>query len=229
MFPVNILRLRPARILASLLLLFVGISCIGVNAETEQEWVRLSSDLVKSGKLDEALVKVNLGLKQFPESESLSYGRAMLEYSSKNYDAAAKHFDELFKRKPKNPEYMTMSLSLSHVAGNVPPKESFSSILKRDLQSYFKQRVEYELLRDAPTQAGVSYPHYYAWVRKYEGNKLAGQGAVRVDAVSRKSFTVTDYIDREEIIADPERIERIFPAALCSLIRERSTTKTPPK
>jgi tetratricopeptide (TPR) repeat protein len=195
-----------------------------VRAETEQEWIRLSSELAKSGKLDEALVKVKSGLRQFPESESLQYGRATIEYTRQNYAEASKRYEDLFRRNPKNPEYMMISISLSHIAANVPAKKDFGSFLKRDLKAHFGQRVEYELLRDAPTQLGVSYPHYYAWIWKYQGDKVIEEGAVRLDAVSCKFFTVTDYIPKWQIIANPEAIERIFPKALCSLVLEKASS-----
>jgi hypothetical protein len=59
----------------------------------------------------------------------------------------------------------------SHIDANVPSAEQFHSLLKRDLQAFFSNRhgssvtVSYELLRDGPTQTGIAYPKYYAWVK----------------------------------------------------------------
>ncbi len=66
-----------------------------------------------------------------------------------------------------------LAIEQSHIDGNVPAPKDFQSFLIRDLQKHFssllkkKVRVEYELLRDGPTQVGIAYPKYYAWVKIY--------------------------------------------------------------
>jgi hypothetical protein len=79
----------------------------------------------------------------------------------------------------------------------------FNEYLKRDLKGYFCAEskvceVEYELLRDGPTQTGISYPKYYVWVRCFRKNTLR-EGAARVAAVEQTRFDVTNFLSRDEI------------------------------
>lgn len=60
----------------ALILTFCTTFTPRVFAQTEQEWIQQCSGLVKAGKYPEALVKVKLALKEFPNSNSLLYGRA---------------------------------------------------------------------------------------------------------------------------------------------------------
>lgn len=128
-------------------------------------------------------------------------------------------------------EWFVQALQQSHIEGNIPANEKdFHRILQADLTAYFtklkgnRTQVQYELLRKAPTQSGVGYPHYYLWV-KIIGNQLFDQGAVRVDAVDRLHFVVTDFVSRRQIIDNPSAIESIFPQLLCPLIREKAQAK----
>src|SRR5262249_12717365 len=97
----------------------------------------------------------------------------------------------------------------SHIDGNVPPKGEFDRILRRDLESYFESQghqlvtVEYELLRNGPTQAGIAYPKFYAWVRAHAEDAVLEQGAVRLAAIDRTRFRVTDFISEPDIRASP--------------------------
>jgi len=95
--------------------------------------------------------------------------------------------------------------------------------MERDLCAYFEQRlkqktdevrVEYQLLRDSPTQTGISYPKYNLWARIFSGRKLVASGAVRVAAVEKLRFDVTDFLSSEEILAAPARVQLVFPAVL---------------
>src|SRR5690242_21832060 len=62
------------------------------------------------------------------------------------------------------------SLALSHIEAHVPSEREFDAFLTRDLEHYFTTKekknvtVTYELLRDMPTQTGIAYPKFYAWV-----------------------------------------------------------------
>ena len=62
-------------------------------------------------------------------------------------------------------------LAESHIAANVPSTNDFRPFLIRDLTAYLKPthgdklKVDYELLRDGPTQSGVAYPKFYVWLR----------------------------------------------------------------
>jgi hypothetical protein len=120
------------------------------------------------------------------------------------------------------------SIADSHIKANVPDEKDFRDFLIRDLQSYFKDtlnktvRAEYELLRDAPTQSGVAYPKFYAWVKIFEDSRLIDEGAVRLAAIEKKYFDVTDYLSKRDIEEKPAVLERIFPRALVEFIKKRA-------
>lgn len=48
------------------------------------------------------------------------------------------------------------------------------------------------------------------------------EGAVRVAAINRQQFEVTDYQSASQILAQPDRVASLFPAALCDAIGERA-------
>ena len=115
----------------------------------------------------------------------------------------------------------------SHIEANVPPAADFTHILQRDLDSHFTKtrgktaRVEYEMLRDGPTQSGVAYPKFYVWVRVYEGRSVVDRGAVRLAAIDRREFQVTDFVSERAIWADPQAIYQVFPAPVCEKINSK--------
>ena len=111
----------------------------------------------------------------------------------------------------------------SHAGADVPPSREFDADLRRDLRSYFQgAAVAYELLRNEPTQSGIAYPKYYAWVRATTPDGAVREGAVRLSAVDRKHFEVSDFVTADAIRANPDAVEQIFPAPLCPIIRERA-------
>lgn len=127
-------------------------------------------------------------------------------------------------------------LQRSHIDGNVPEPAEFDKVLARDLRQYFSKdrnkknvAVEYELLRRAPTQVGVSYPKFYLWVRLAGGKSPQDRGAVRVAAIEKNQFEVTDFVSEEAIRADPDRIYTVFPAALCPLIKTKANLPLRPE
>ena len=113
-------------------------------------------------------------------------------------------------------------IAQSHIDANVPDKSSFNRLLERDLKTYFERtlkrgdplRLEYQLLRDGPTQTGISYPKFYLWVKVYTGKETMAEGAIRVAAVERQRFDVTDFITKNNIVAEPAKVQLVFPAAL---------------
>jgi hypothetical protein len=122
-------------------------------------------------------------------------------------------------------------LQLSHIEANVPAPALFRSFLDRDVLAYFNanglpkaDRVEVRLLRDAPTQSGVSCPKYYAWAKIYEGSELRQSGAVRLAAIEKVRFEVTDFVSQSQVRQGSGNIERIFPAALLQAIRQLATS-----
>lgn len=116
----------------------------------------------------------------------------------------------------------------SHIVANVPQAADFDAILQRDLRSYFAGAlgedvvVEYELLRQGPTQSGVSFPKFYIWVR---ARSATGErsGAARVAAINKTYFEVTDYVARDEALARPDRLRTIFPASVAEKIDARAS------
>jgi hypothetical protein len=94
------------------------------------------------------------------------------------------------------------SIAESHIDANIPSDADFDRILRRDSSAYFVLRigavrdVEYELLRHGPTQSG----------------------AVRIAAIDRTHFEITDFLSSEEIQRNSEGISNTFPAALVPVI-----------
>lgn len=115
----------------------------------------------------------------------------------------------------------------SHIEGNAPARGDFERLLKRDLTAYFLPdpsegaEVEYEFLRDGPTQSGVSYPKYYLWVRVKARGSIQQEGAVRLAAIDRERFEVTDFLSREQISSNPSQIYQVFPGPVCQRIEEQ--------
>lgn len=122
----------------------------------------------------------------------------------------------------------------SQIEGNTPPAASFDSFLTRDLLAYFKthdakvNRVEWKFLRQGAIQSGVSYPKSYVWARLYHSQQFLGSGAVRVEAVDKKEFLVTDYVPRASVQKNPRVIDSIFPALVCIRIRQIVSGKVKP-
>ncbi len=114
----------------------------------------------------------------------------------------------------------------SHIDANVPDSAQFNSLLKRDLQKYFYPEygeitVKWDFLRNGPTQTGVSYPKYYLWVKISKEEELVSEGAVRIAAIEKTSFDVTNYIEIGEIRNKSKDIYTIFPKAVCEKIESR--------
>lgn len=114
----------------------------------------------------------------------------------------------------------------SHVAENVPASSQFSSLLARDLQSYFQApRVDFEPLRQGPTQSGASYPKYYLWVQVRDSSGgLTSEGAVRVAAIGQVRFEVTDFLSAQKIRTTPTAAEQVFPRPLIEKILSHAKT-----
>jgi hypothetical protein len=115
----------------------------------------------------------------------------------------------------------------AHIAAHVPAAEDFDDFMVRDLGAFLGARAEeevtFELLREGPTQSGVSYPKFYLWVRvlSADGDRQRS-GAVRVAAVDRLRFEVTDFASREDIVSGVADPASIFPAALVDRVRQRA-------
>jgi len=119
----------------------------------------------------------------------------------------------------------------SHVEANVPRESDFDAFMKRDLEVYFKGvtgkavEVKYELLRNGPTQTGIAYPKFYLWVEAYEKNSRLREGAVRVAAIEKKNFSVTNFLERTEIGQNPEILYSVVPRSVADKIKEKIAKK----
>jgi hypothetical protein len=115
----------------------------------------------------------------------------------------------------------------SHIDANTPDSADFEAFLKRDLAAYFAKArkktvsVDYEPLRRGPTQSGVGYPKFYLWVTIAGGKSPADRGAVRVAAIEKKRFEVTDFVSEEAVRTNPSAIYQVFPAPVCDKINAK--------
>lgn len=122
-------------------------------------------------------------------------------------------------------------LQASHIAANVPPDAAFMTALRRDVLAYLaanrlpSKSVDIELLRKGATQSGASYPKYYVWIRATDkaGHQVAG--AMRIAAIDRARFDVTDFTPAASIRSEPASLASIYPALLIPSIRQHATTK----
>ncbi len=127
---------------------------------------------------------------------------------------------------PQAADRPILETSHSHIDANVPAAEDFDKLLRRDLAGYFAAMfkdlpVHYELLRDGPTQSGVAYPKFYLWVTIGGGESPRQRGAVRVAAIEKKRFEVSDFISEDAVKKDPAGIYRVFPAPVCEKINAK--------
>jgi hypothetical protein len=120
------------------------------------------------------------------------------------------------------------SVASSHTEANVPNAADFQRFLRRDLKAYLDRQtqrdlsIEYELLRQGPTQTGISYPKYYLWVKGFDANRLILDGAARVVAIEKIRFEVTDFLSRQDIRRSHASVEKTFPAALKAMILNKA-------
>jgi hypothetical protein len=118
----------------------------------------------------------------------------------------------------------------SHIDANVPEPKDFDRFLLRDLRGKFcrtdKCKVTYELLRKGATQSGIAYPKFYAWIEVSDGPKQQ-RGAVRLAAINKDHFEITNYLPAERIRNAPEEVSAIFPAPLVKGIIDRAGKTKP--
>lgn len=111
-------------------------------------------------------------------------------------------------------------LQAGHISENVPADIDFAAYLTRDVRAYLSgqglahAQIALEMLRDGPTQSGAAYPKFYVWVDAVAADGVVKSGVVRLAAVARTHFEVTDFVTREQIIADPDSLSLVIPAAL---------------
>ena len=128
---------------------------------------------------------------------------------------------------PEKAEAIVREIQQSHISANVPPQEDFDRLLRRDLAAYFSSkeaaspRIEYELLRDGPTQSGIAYPKFYIWVRAYSPDGSARQGAARLAAIERQRFEVTHFVEQGSIAQNPSQLDALFPPPVAARIKTK--------
>ena len=126
------------------------------------------------------------------------------------------------------PFLILVTIGLMHVAHNTPDDARLDEYLQRDLEGYCGSRmgrpvaVHYAFLREGPTQSGIAFPKYYAWVEIVSNGKRIGQGAVRVAAINGERFEITDYFDQETIRRSPEAMDSVFPKPVAEAARARA-------
>ncbi|HEY4370062.1 MAG TPA: hypothetical protein VGN07_22715 [Steroidobacteraceae bacterium] len=130
----------------------------------------------------------------------------------------------------RGPEAVLSDIQRSHIEGNVPVSKDFDSFLHRDVAAYFRSAIkienptiEIELLRNGPTQSGVAYPKYYAWVVVKAENREVAEGALRVAAIDEARFEVTDFLSKSSIRSSPASVSAAFPASLVGSVIERAS------
>jgi hypothetical protein len=114
---------------------------------------------------------------------------------------------------------MMAEIQKTHIEGNVPEEKDFNRLLERDLKKFFSAsgkdvEVKYEFLRNGPTQSGVAYPKYYLWVNVSSGDKDLKQGAIRVAAIEKRYFEVTNFLSKSSINKQPSIATGVFPKLL---------------
>ena len=107
----------------------------------------------------------------------------------------------------------------SHVGANMPEHEKLHSVIKQGLVEYFKKNysatdLDYQLLRDIPSQVGVSYPKLYAWVEVKGTSPGKLSGAVRLSLREKKYCVVTHFLSSQDIRKNPKSAFFVFPTGL---------------
>lgn len=128
---------------------------------------------------------------------------------------------------PEEADNAVREIQQSHIDANVPPEADFDRLLRRDLAAYFASidgstsEISYELLRRGPTQSGIAYPKFYAWVSVRREGHPNHEGAVRLAAINRERFEIIQFVDQSEARRDPSGLDQIFPPPVAAAIRAR--------
>ncbi len=92
-----ILKISSIIIIISIILFFCG--CIK-NYQASDDHVKMGVDLMKSGKLDDALSEFNLALDLNSKNAEAIFQRGILYFSKAEWEKSKKDFDEAIEKKP---------------------------------------------------------------------------------------------------------------------------------
>ena len=67
------------------------------------------------------------------------------------------------------------------------------------------------MLDDRPSQSGIAYPKFYAWVKLSKSNVVVVEGVVRLAAVAKTRFEITDFFAWNELKKRPLSAVYNFP------------------
>ncbi len=116
----------------------------------------------------------------------------------------------------------------SHIDANVPTAEKHERYIEAEIRRYFKLpqaekfEIHSELLRNWPTQSGMSYPKFYRWVRITKNKQPLISGAIRYAVMEKKEAEILDFVDAHTILNDPSKSLKVFPAE----VYKEALTKT---
>jgi len=177
----------------------------------------------------EALENCRKDVPSYPQGDQES-----LDFYQELADQAAGIKKRSEPEPPLTGEYLRLALdfqdklSRSHIDGNAPAEKDFDVFLKCDLTKHFRTfwhnspRVECDLFFKLPTQTGLGYPHYYAWLTVYHGNRVALSGAADLIAEGKTKFEVDDFLNKSEIARNPDCLKKVFPDPLIPMILKRA-------
>jgi hypothetical protein len=129
---------------------------------------------------------------------------------------------------------MAAWLGRNQVEGNVPDENEFDLLLTQSLDDFFTAMehkptlVHFDLLRKIPSQVGVAWPKYYAWIRATDrkSGRLVHIGAVSVSAINKEGFDVNYFYSAGQIAKEPRSIDERFTQNLRPVIIEKAKNCT---
>lgn len=126
---------------------------------------------------------------------------------------------EQYRQDRENQKLLDMieQIHQGNISDHTPVQADFHKLLQRDLNAYFRKKYKnadttYEMLKDEPTQLGVSFPHFYVWAKVLCRGKFITQGAVSLDAMNKKEFYVTRFFSVNQIRVNPEIVKVMPPS-----------------
>lgn len=114
-----------------------------------------------------------------------------------------------------------LDISQGHIDANVPAPDVFNEILAESIDQYLMDEynltrpiTEYKLLRDYPSQTGLAFPKYYAWISSKDKDDKVVIGVARLAAIDKDYFDITDFVDSKTITKNGSSELNAFPLDL---------------